>query len=389
MNINGKILIVDDNKTNLQVLSQCFNNTGHKITLALNGKEALEIIQNDNFDLIILDIMMPGINGFEVCSIIRNELNLSVPVLFLSAKTDKSDVLAGFEYGAQDYLTKPFDSRELLARVNTQIELFKTRKKLSKMNTLLEAKVKERTKSLNYTNKKLFMANEKLQVLEDAKIEFLRIIAHEIRTPLNGIKGFSDLINQINESEKLSSYINRLIESVQRLEDFSTLALQITSFKLQEYQIKNDIIDLREIIKNAILKWQNIIAEKHIEIKFDGFKNPILIIGENELIYNALCIIIENAVKHTVNNSNIKIVYLESNNKHNVSICDQGAGFDQKLLINQFSLFSTADKHYNLNMGLNLPLANYIILAHNGKTVLENQTNGGGIVKIILPVASI
>ncbi len=127
--------MVDDVPRNLQVLGNILSKEGYKISAALNGEQALKILQKAKPDLILLDIMMPGLSGYDVLKKIREDENVrDIPVIFLTAKTEKEDIIQGIEMGAMDYVTKPFNSTELLARVNNHIELKLARDKLQHMN---------------------------------------------------------------------------------------------------------------------------------------------------------------------------------------------------------------------------------------------------------------
>ncbi|MDA3928162.1 MAG: response regulator, partial [Prolixibacteraceae bacterium] len=134
------ILIVDDNKKNLQVLGNILHEQKYKVAMAIDGNSALKLTPKLQPDLIILDIMMPGMDGFEVCSILKNqESTKSIPIIFLTAKVDLDDIVRGFKLGGSDYVTKPFKKEELLARVNTQIELISGKKKILKQTEELIA----------------------------------------------------------------------------------------------------------------------------------------------------------------------------------------------------------------------------------------------------------
>ncbi|MBI9069464.1 MAG: response regulator [Salinivirgaceae bacterium] len=122
------ILIVDDNQENLKVVSNFLKDKGYNIALSLDGPGALKILETDKIDLILLDIMMPGMNGFEVCEKIRsNENTIDIPIIFLTAKNDTDDVVKGFQIGGVDYITKPFKKEELYARVSTHVQLKRIR----------------------------------------------------------------------------------------------------------------------------------------------------------------------------------------------------------------------------------------------------------------------
>jgi DNA-binding response OmpR family regulator len=136
------ILLVDDNPQNLQVLGKLLQEKKYKVEFAVNGESALDWLKSKQFDLILLDLNMPGMNGFEVCKKIRSNKDLDyLPVIFLSAESERESILKGFEVGAQDYVTKPFDNRELLARVKTQLDLKSKTENLQKINDWLGKKI--------------------------------------------------------------------------------------------------------------------------------------------------------------------------------------------------------------------------------------------------------
>ncbi|MCK4678713.1 MAG: sigma-54-dependent Fis family transcriptional regulator [Bacteroidales bacterium] len=162
------ILVVDDNPKNVQLMGSILRDIGYEIEFALDGEKALAWLTKKKFDLILLDIMMPGISGFEVCKKIRENPGFNdLPVIFLSAKTDKESILEGFELGAQDYVSKPFDTKELLARVETHLEIRYNRERLKNVNKILEQKVLERTTQLEKSNADLTKALKKVKLLKD------------------------------------------------------------------------------------------------------------------------------------------------------------------------------------------------------------------------------
>lgn len=378
MNDIPKILVVDDNQKNLEIVSRYLKEEGYKIALAENGKDALEILKVSTFDLILLDIMMPEIDGFEVCIQIRRNPDYDdIPILFLTAKVEKADLLRGFEIGAQDYITKPFDSQELMARVKTHIELKQNKDALKKLNQVLDDKVKERTQELE-------KANAKLLNLDDAKINFLRIISHEIRTPLNGIKGFTTYLKMQNESKELIRFFDLLENSVNRLENFSKLAMNITQLQLNRYEIRLSKISLNDEFNFIFNELDSIIKEKNITLNRSELTEEKIISGDPRLIKRALGILINNAIKHTAENSTLELKCRLEKDYQVFILKDHGPGFPPELVAGEFKLFLTEDKHVNLNMGLDIPYVNLIMLAHNGKINLKNH-DSGGLVELYFP----
>jgi DNA-binding response OmpR family regulator/DNA-binding CsgD family transcriptional regulator len=164
------ILIIDDEEANLQLIGKILQSLKIDITLASSGKAALKLLETLVPDLIILDIVMPSMSGFNVCRQIKSIKAVSaVPIIFLSAKTGREDIIKGFKLGARDYITKPFIKEELIARVETQISTIVSEKELRRLNQNLEEKVRERTIALTESNEKLINYNTALEVLMEKR----------------------------------------------------------------------------------------------------------------------------------------------------------------------------------------------------------------------------
>jgi two-component system sensor histidine kinase/response regulator len=314
------ILIVDDNPQNLQVLGKILQENKYVIEFAISGDVALVWLKKRQFDLILLDINMPGMDGFEVCRKIRSnpELN-NMPVIFLSAESERESILKGFELGAQDYITKPFDARELLVRVRTHLALKNSLEKLEKLNKSLEEKVNERTQQLKETNEKLEITNIKLLELDRAKADFLHLISHEIRTPLNGILGPLELLKEPADARDIADLVEILDTSVKRLERFSLNALLITRLKTKQFEIRKDRIHLSNLINEVLDEEKEKFHSKNIQVKRNYNISLDLISGEAELIKTCISNILNNAVRFSPENSTIEI---DSNIEKQTIICE-------------------------------------------------------------------
>ena len=377
------ILIVDDTPGNIDILVELLEDFDTKI--AINGEDALETaFEGDPPDLILLDIMMPEMDGYEVCRRLRaNKLTKDVPIIFLTAKTLKKDIIKGFEAGGQDYITKPFDARELMERVKTQLELKSQREILKNMNVILEEKVQERTAQLQEALSNLDKANKELQGLDTAKNSFLMMISHELRTPLNGIVGASYFLrDSLSEDKELGEFVDMLKLSVDRLEKFSTTALIITQLQA-EYKLSIETIDMVELAKQCIEKNIEAAKEKVISIYKDIVDPDLTIEAEKVMIERAVNSIIDNAIKYSEENSFIRLKIYADGNKKIIEVSYKGRGFTQEALDKLFKPFGLGEQHYDDNIGLSLKATKHIMEAHGGEIEVENLEEGGACVRLI------
>jgi two-component system, sensor histidine kinase and response regulator len=386
------VLIVDDLKSNLHYISHVFESKKYNTLLAHNAQEAYLMLGMYEIDLILLDIEMPGDNGFEACKRIKSDKEWAdIPIIFITSRNNEKYIIKGFEYGASDFVAKPFITEELLARAKTQLELRAKNRQLAQLNKHLEEKVDVRTgqlrsalAELEAANKEVLQYSKKLESLASAKSEFLNIISHEIRTPLNGIIGFTELLKDSVEGSELKVYVNYLQKSALRLERFATDALLITELTLGHYtsvDTEFSINDLAEEI-NAIL--EDIIAIKSVTIKWNAGET-LKLLTDRQLLCLSLRHIIDNSCKYAPEYSEITI-NISSSNAYVTGICveDSGPGFSAQALENLFQLFSLGQGHINNSIGLGLSLAKLAIEYKGGKISAANNGGAGACVCIYL-----
>lgn len=347
------ILIVDDTPENIDVLNGLLTNFKRKI--ATNGERALEFAISDTPpDLILLDIMMPEMDGFEVCKKLRNnDITKEIPVIFLTAKTAKEDVVKGFELGGQDYVTKPFDVHELLERVKTQLQLSHQKQLLQNMNNILEEKVKERTEELRKSNENLNKANNSLTVLDEAKNDFLNLISHEIRTPLNGIVGSMDFLKEMISDPELIEFFEMLKESVDRLENFSGLALEITEMRAKGATLGKEKFNIITHIKEVLNRFGEEIGKKNLTLSLD-IQEEIILESQSNYFKKSMLELISNTVKFADSDTTIWVKTSVTDGNVLVSVSDQGEVIPPEKIEEIVKPFGLAKEHYDKNIGLGL-----------------------------------
>ncbi|MEO0646228.1 MAG: response regulator, partial [Cyanobacteria bacterium J06650_10] len=202
MRLEGDVLVVDDTAANLEVVSQVLENSGCEVAVALDGDRALKLVHLHPPDLILLDVQMPGIDGFETCKRLKSNLSTrSIPVIFMTALSDTQSKLKGFDAGGVDYITKPFQAKELLVRVRTHLQL-------RQLHKTLQCRVDAKTSELQTTLERLH--ESQLQLVQNEKMSALGNmiagIAHEFNNPLGFLSG--SISNANNHLEELIDHLS-------------------------------------------------------------------------------------------------------------------------------------------------------------------------------------
>ncbi len=272
----SKVLIVDDVQLNLDLMKDILSEQGYMIATAKNGKSAIAKAKAHKFDLILLDIVLPDIDGFEVCSHLKsNPQTHDIPIIFLTAKREKDSIIKGFQLGAVDYILKPFSKEELLARVNLHLTLRKTQDELIHSKEMAEAAAK-------------------------AKAIFLANISHEIRTPMNGIVGMVDILKRTPLTKEQLEYLDiieisgiNLLMIINDVLDFSKIEAGQITFESIRFNLSNEVA---EVIK--LLKYKA--DQKKLEFSYSLAPDvPEMLVGDPLRLKQVLINLCNNSIKFT------------------------------------------------------------------------------------------
>jgi len=382
------VLLVDDTEANVDILVDALGKS-YEVSVAMDGPSALDAVAEIRPDLILLDIMMPGMDGYEVCRQLReNEKSKETPVIFLTAKSEKEDIVTGFEAGGQDYIIKPFYIPELMERVRTQLILKCQKEALQTVNQHLEEKVAERTRQLEEANRNLEIANRELTSLDDAKNRFLDLISHEIRTPLNGILGVTDLLKEmLGEESEFSEFLDMLKISADRLEAFSATALTITHLQTKHEGVAKCRLDPFLCLEMVSQELEGEAEKKSVNIDRIGREGRYGLQGNEELVLRALRSILDNGIRYAPDSSTLQCTVSEEGGNVVFEVVDRGNGFSEEALKNLFKPFGLGEPHYDENVGLSLLATKLIAEAHGGHIEIGNHQDGGAVVRLCFQAA--
>ncbi|SHJ86235.1 His Kinase A (phospho-acceptor) domain-containing protein [Tangfeifania diversioriginum] len=367
------ILIVDDQPNNLKVISSVLGDK-YSISVANSGENALKILNKVTPQLILLDIMMPGMNGFEVCEKLKaNEGTKEIPVIFLTAKTEISDLVKGFNYGAVDYITKPFNATEVKVRINNHLSLAHAKSQIKAQKKDLQEK------------------NRALKKLMNEKDKFFSIIAHDLKSPFSGLLGMLELMNDEGteltkeETKKLLPALLKNAENVyalvENLLEWSRLqrnAREVNSEKINPQEVVNEVLGYLEATAN----------QKQITLINEVNENHA-VFADRMMFNTILRNLISNALKFTREGGKITVASeTEADGKVTFSVTDTGIGMDSKTINEVFSIdknVSTPGTKNEKGTGLGLILCKEFIELQKGEIRIKSKVNEGTCISFTLP----
>lgn len=352
-----KVLIVDDMSSNIKVLGEALRGC-YDISFARSGSEALEIVAQNLPDLILLDIMMPGIDGYEVCKRLRLEKkSRDVPIIFITARDTDGDETRGFKLGAVDYITKPFNPEIVKARVKTQLELKRHRDHLSEI-------VRERTSQLIHSDRLATLGTISAAVV------------HEIKNPLFYISGNAELVQQYIESgeiDKVPEKLERIIDGTKRI---SLLTENLKGYSRNKGGGKL-ICLMSDIIKDSVNIISYRIKKANVILLCEGIADNLKVLCDFQKMSQIFVNLISNAIDAIEDgDGEVEIVAFKDNDHVIVRVKDNGPGIKNDMMENIFEPFVTS-KEKTQGTGLGLFIVRHIIEEHNG-TISISQNQGSG-----------
>jgi two-component system sensor histidine kinase/response regulator len=363
------IMVVDDQPANLKLMEDMLKQQGYRVRSFPRGRMALIAASEQPPDLILLDINMPEMNGFEVCERLKADTELaSIPVIFLSALSETEDKLKAFQCGGVDYITKPFQFDEVHARVETHLSLAFLHHQLQLHTDHLEELVQSRTREL-------VDAQAHLKVLDKAKSDFLRLISHEFRTPLNGLFGIGEiLLEELNSSPDTDDLGELFAQSRRRITSILDDAMLLTQLDVEQDKFTRGSIDLASIVNAAILDATGFAEAHQVKITTAGV-GVDSVVGEQSLSARAIQTLLEAAVKFSSPGHLVLVSRQPAADGVCLMIQSSGRAIPDHALSRFFDLFSIAEAITvgGNDLGLGPPVASRILSLFGGSVTVENR----------------
>jgi len=292
------IMIVDDEPKNIQLLGTLLTQYNYNIIPATNGINALEKLQKVKPDIILLDVMMPELDGFETCRRIkRDEETADIPIIFLTAKTDKGDIIEGLSVGAVDYVTKPFNHKELLMRVATQVDLVNAKKQLKQQ--------------VNATN------------------ELLHVLCHDLTNPIGSI---SSLLDIVKTKEDFAEIMPMITNAADDCLEIITLVKAMSAVDTGKTILRITKVNLYDIIQSSLITLNSYIKEKDITVNCNVTEDSFVLAEKTALKNSILNNLLTNAIKFSNRGGSIDISAEKGEGKLVLRIKDNGIGIPETLL---------------------------------------------------------
>ena len=362
-----KILIVDDVMSNVLLLKILLTNEKFQVCTANCGKACIEQAKTEHPDLILLDVMMPDINGFDTAVIMKKDPELAdIPIIFLTALNTPADLVHGFQVGASDFLTKPFNKEELVMRVMQQISLVAAKRIIEQQNRELKATLSNRDKMYS-------------------------VIAHDLRSPMASIRMVLNLVVQSASEETVGPELYALLDQANReseeVHDLLDNLLKWTKSQTGRLSVVVQDLDLNDIVPGVVEIFEMIAQTKQIKLDLQRSAEPLVVHADNDMLKTVVRNFLSNAIKFSPENSTIEITMAREGDFAKVSVRDHGVGIAADRLA---TIFHKGETTYGTGgeegSGLGLQLCQDFARKNGGDCTVESVEGEGSTFSVLIPL---
>ena len=362
-----KILIVDDVVSNVLLLKILLSNEKFQVCTANNGLQCIEMTKKEHPDLILLDVMMPDMNGFDTAVVLKkDETTKDIPIIFLTALNTPQDLVHGFQVGASDFLTKPFNKEELVMRVTQQISLVAAKRIIEKQNAELRATLNNRDKMYS-------------------------VIAHDLRSPMASIRMGLNLVVASTSKETVGEDLYNLLDQANReseeVHDLLDNLLKWTKSQTGRLNVVKQELDLHDIIPGVVEIFEAIAQTKNIKLDLQPSQEELKVEADNDMLKTVVRNFLSNAIKFSPADSSIEIIMGREGDFAKVSVRDHGVGIARDRI---GSIFHKGETTYGTGgeegSGLGLQLCQDFARKNGGDCIVESVEGQGSTFSVLIPL---
>jgi len=375
---SGTILVVDDDQRNVRLMESILRGSGYRVLKAYNGEEALHVVESDTPDLLLLDVMMPKMSGFELCQALKRRYETRLlPVIMVTALNALEDKVQALEYGADDFLSKPINKVELLAKVRSVL------------------RVKALQDEVELKRKEIEAANQELIRMQGFKESMMQMVVHDLKNPLASIMGNVQLI-QMQGAEgmspaRLKELLQRTQESTRQLMRMILNILQIGKLEERKLTLKLEPVPLRDVIQENVDEMVGLSARDNIRLENRVQADLPPPKADRELLGRVIANLLSNAFKHTPGGGQVVIDAQQEGDAVTIRVSDTGEGIPEELQPWIFDKFVAGDSDTSKRMlydsGLGLTFCRLTVECHGGTIWLKSKPGQGTTVFLSLPLA--
>lgn len=368
----GYVLAVDDTEHNVDILADLLLSRGYDVKTELDGPSALRSVRDRHPDLILLDIMMPGMDGFEFCRQLKADASTAdIPVIFISALHDTTNIVKGFEVGGVDYVTKPFKQQEVLARVESQITLARQRKEL-------QVQHKQR---IHY-----------FETLTKMREQFIRGATHDLKNPLHVVMGYAALMRDMTGAEFEATgdeLIEAIIVGAQKMQALVDEMLDLAQLETASTELAFEEVSALTLLKHVRSGFLGMADEKSQTLVLDASAADVRVSVDVNRVVRALDNLVSNAIKYTPDGGTITLSALVQDDEVLLLVKDTGLGIPPDSIRNLFEPFFRVNTEAHREpdgTGLGLSIVQTIMEQHGGRASVESKLGVGSTFKLHLPI---
>lgn len=385
-----RILVVDDEANIVDLVTLYLERDGFRVESASDGETALEMIRDDEPALVVLDIMLPEVDGFEVCR--QTRASSEGPIIMLTARDDDIDKIVGLEIGADDYLTKPFNPRELVARVKAILRrMDRSEQRDDKPVLIGDVSIDPARREVQELAIAFNEMVTQVQTSQQIQKEFLANVSHELKTPLTSIQGFAQamLDGTVEDSESRDHAAKVIYEETDRLGRLVEDLLDLARLDAGQIEFDRHPVDLSILLQSIIDRMSLSAAEKSVQLERD-LDGLAPMIGDGDRLAQVFTNLLDNAIKHTPEGGTVRLHGETEAGWISIHVDDSGRGIPNEDLSHIFERFYQVDKARRggkgRGVGLGLAISRQIVEAHGGRLVAQSAIGKGSRFTVQMPI---